>query len=208
MSIAYIKSPTENSIIGLWRISESVEELLSPLRLSENEKKILALKKTDSRKKEWLACRNLLKIMTSADHEIIYDAYGKPYMKDQSFKISMSHSAEFACVYLDKKKPVGVDIQKIKPDIHNGSEFFLNPKELHWLNKEDNLMLHIIWSAKESTFKYCGIPDLDLKKDILLSAFTCSQIGIIEITVLNYDLNEKIRINYECFDGYILTRTV
>ena len=168
MSIAYIKTPTENSILGLWHINEPVQELLAPLSLSENEIHTLKSKKTDSRKKEWLACRNLLMAMTTSDREIKYDINGRPYFQDEMFEISISHSAEYACVYLNTKKPVGVDIQKLKPAISVGSDFFLSQEEDKWVDKEDNLMLHIIWSAKESLFKYCGIIDLDFKKDILI----------------------------------------
>ncbi|TDE11387.1 4'-phosphopantetheinyl transferase family protein [Dyadobacter psychrotolerans] len=208
MSTAYIKTPTENSILGLWHINESVQELLASLRLSENERHTFESKKNDARKKEWLACRNLLKAMTAGDLEIKYDSNGRPYFDDKVFEISISHSAEYACVYLNNKKPVGVDIQKIKPAISTGSDFFLSQEENKWVDKEDNLMLHIIWSGKESAFKYCGIMDLDLKKDIHISNFTRNQIGIIEVTILNYDLKDKILINYECFDDYVLTRTV
>jgi 4'-phosphopantetheinyl transferase len=207
MSVVYIRRLPENAMLGLWHVSESQEELLKPLELSPADF-LLVNTKTDSGKKEWLACRNLLKEMLGERVEIKYDTHGKPSLAHHAFNISMSHSRKYACVYLHPAHPAGVDIQWIKPTLKAGSHFFLNEKELEWVAADNNEMLHIIWAVKEAVFKYCGISELDIKKDIVLNPFPGNQNGIIEVNILNHNISDMILAAHESFDGYILARTV
>ena len=208
MGIVYIKRPSENSILGLWHVTETREELLGSVNLSSYDTEIYKIKKSDLRKKEWLACRNLLKVMSDEKLQIIYDHNGKPYFVDNRFHISMSHSGEYACVYLDRFKPVGIDIQQLKPSLKAGKDFFLNETENSWVNCNDNVIMHIIWSVKESVFKFYGIYEIDIKKDIAVYPFESNQKGNIEVNILNQKQNNKILVNYEVFDSYVLTYTV
>jgi 4'-phosphopantetheinyl transferase len=208
MGITYIKMPTENSVLGLWHITESAEELMAQAGLSETDMRILETKKTDLRKKEWLACRTMIRALKAGPSQIQYNPDGKPFFEDRSTNISISHSAEYACVYLNDDDAVGVDIQKVKPTIRAGADFFINQQEYYWIDKADNLMLHLIWSAKESAFKYACNSKLDLKKDILISPFVRNQNGVIEVSILNYNIQNPLRIRYELFGDYVLTMTI
>ena len=208
MGITSIKRLSENSLVGLWHITESVDELFGKVILSSNENEIYYSKKTDSRKKEWLACRNLIKEMLHANVEISYDQSGKPFLTNHEFYISMSHSVEYSCVYIDRFKPVGVDIQKFKSSIKAGYDFFIHESDEKWVNINSNELLHIIWSIKETVFKYFGIPELDIKKDIVVNPFTSNENGIIEVNILNYGPIRTILVYYQVFDGYVLTYTI
>ncbi|WP_221393144.1 4'-phosphopantetheinyl transferase superfamily protein [Dyadobacter sp. NIV53] len=207
MGILYIKKPSKNSLLGLWHITESVETLLKALDLSPADREIYQTKKNDKRKKEWLACRNLLNGMFPEKVKVYYDQEGKPYLDENKFQISMSHSGEYACVYAHEIKPVGVDVQKLKPGIQKGLDFFINETERGWIDAEDNLMLHIIWSVKESVFKYYGLNELDMKKDVTVSSFKSNQNAMIEVSILNHDLKNKLFITFEIFGDYVLTYT-
>jgi len=208
MGITSIKRLSENSLLGLWHITESVDELFGKVILSSNENEIYYSKKTDSRKKEWLACRNLIKEMLHANVEISYDQSGKPFLTNHEFYISMSHSGEYSCVYVNGLKPVGVDIQKFKSSIKAGYDFFIHESDEKWVNTNSNELLHIIWSIKETVFKYFGIPELDIKKDIVVNPFTSNENGIIEVNILNHGPIRTILVYYQVFDGYVLTYTI
>lgn len=208
MGIVYIKKLSENAILGLWHITETVEALLKMSDLSLADMDIYQTKKNDKRKKEWLACRNLLNKIFQKKVNVHYSQNGKPHLEENNYHISMSHSGEYSCVYTDHINPVGVDIQKLKRSIQKGIDFYINETERRWIEPEDNLMLHIIWSVKESVFKYCGINELDMKKDIILSSFKSNQNGMIEVSILNHDFKNKLLINYVTFDDYILTYTI
>ena len=146
--------------------------------------------------------------MLHANVEISYDQSGKPFLTNQEFYISMSHSGEYSCVYVDRFKPVGVDIQKFKPSIRDGCDFFISEIDAKWVNIDSNELLHIIWSIKETVFKYFGISDLDIKKDIVVNPFTSNENGIIEVNILNGGMTKTILVYYQVFDGYVLTHTI
>ncbi|MCE6992545.1 4'-phosphopantetheinyl transferase superfamily protein [Dyadobacter sp. CY323] len=208
MGISYIKKLSEDAQIGLWQMTESWQELRELVELTETDQRVLTEKKTDNRRQEWLACRALLKNMSGRDAEIVYHENGKPFLKGNNHFISMSHSGAFVCVYLDNNKSIGIDIQKIKPGISKGSDFFLNEEEQMWVDADDNLLLHTIWSAKESVFKFAGNPDFDLKKHIVTNPFSGNQKGSIEVKLIHPDHTESVQVGYDNFEDYVLTWTV
>lgn len=208
MGISYIKRVSEEGMLGLWHITETWEYLGDQLGLSGTDQLILSEKKTDARKREWLACRVLLQNMLDARAEIAYHENGKPYITTESHFISMSHSGAYACVYLDKNRSTGIDIQQLKPSISKGSDFFLNEAEQEWADIENNTLLHIIWSVKESVFKFAGDPSIDIKKHIITTSFNSNQNDSIEVKLISRGSIETVKVNYETFDDYVLTWTI
>jgi 4'-phosphopantetheinyl transferase len=208
MGISSIKSISEDSVLGLWRMTEPWQELRKSLDLPSGELAALEEKKTHRRKQEWLACRALLQQMTGSEPVIYYDSNRKPHIQGSSEQLSMSHSGEYVSVYLHKTHTVGVDIQQIKPSISKGADYFLHEKEQRWADLADNLLLHLIWSAKESVFKYAGNNDLDLKKHIITNSFKSNQNGTIQVSILKGSMTENILVQFETFEDYVLTWTV
>lgn len=208
MGISYIKSVSPDSVLGLWQMSEPWQQLRNVLNLPPAELVALEEKKTDRRKQEWLACRALLQQMTGSPPIIRYDINRKPRIQDSSQQLSMSHSGEYASVYLHKTNAVGVDIQQVKPSISKGADYFLNDDEKPRVDLDNNLLLHLIWSAKESVFKYAGDTDLDLKKHIITNSFNSNQNGTIEVSILKGNMTENILVQFETFEDYVLTWTV
>ena len=122
MGVVYIKRPSESSVLGLWHVTESVEELYQSVHLSTSDIEVYKTKKNDTRRKEWLAIRNLLNVMVSGSVEIRYDENGVPHLSGSEYHISMSHSGDYVCVYLDRFKSVGVDVQRLKKTIKAGAD--------------------------------------------------------------------------------------
>ncbi|MCE7041588.1 4'-phosphopantetheinyl transferase superfamily protein [Dyadobacter sp. CY312] len=207
MSVVFIKKVSEYAHIGLWKIEESIDELLSPIHLSDVERALYNSKRNVLRKKEWLACRNLLKIMLPENDGIYYNPEGRPFLNNNSSHISISHSGDYACIYINEQNPVGIDIQRLKPDISKGVDFFLSPKELSQFDTSDNTLLHILWSAKETVYKFLGHSDIDVKKDIYLLPFQRNQTGSIEVNILHIGSTKTLFLRYEMLENYILTRT-
>jgi 4'-phosphopantetheinyl transferase len=207
MSVVFIKSVDENAQLGLWRIEEAMDELLAGLILNSMDEVIFNSKNSTAKKKEWLAIRNLLNVMMPENMGIGYDNNGKPYLRHSSCDISITHSGEYACVYLNKQNPVGVDIQKLKPDISKGANFFLSQTEIDYFGTDDNVLLHILWSAKEAVYKFFGSPDMDLKKDIYLLPFQSRPYGKVEVRISQSGRAETIFLHYQMIDNYVLTRT-
>ena len=79
---------------------------------------------------------------------------------------------------------------------------------LKWADLEDNLQMHLIWSAKESVFKYAGDALIDLKKHIVINSFSGNQNGGFEVNLQKGDLPETIQIQFDTFEDYVLTWTL
>ncbi|MEO6287434.1 MAG: 4'-phosphopantetheinyl transferase superfamily protein [Dyadobacter sp.] len=145
--------------------------------------------------------------MTDTQPVIYYDENRKPHIQHSGQQLSMSHSGEYVSVYLHKTHAVGVDIQQMKPSISKGADYFLNDDEQRWADLDDNVLLHLIWSAKESIFKYAGDTDLNLKKHIITNSFNSNQNGTIQVSILKGNMTENILVQFETFEDYVLTWT-
>ena len=208
MGIVSIKTISPVAKLGLWRMAEPWQDLLGMLDLPIPEMATLEGISKEKRKREWLACRVLLKEMLGRNGIIGYDPERKPHLAGSEMEISMSHSGECVCVYLRKGAPVGVDIQQMKPSISNGAFYFLNDTELQWADLENNVQMHLLWSAKESVFKYAGDASVDLKKHITINPFSGNQNGRFEVNLQKVDLTETIQIQFDTFEDYVLTWTL
>jgi 4'-phosphopantetheinyl transferase len=208
MGISYIKVLSGNAMLGLWHMTETWREMRAALELTPEDEATLEAKTKEHRKLEWLACRLLLKNMVNGQVRIGYDDNRKPFLRGDQHFISMSHSGAYAAMYLHPGQSIGIDIQQMKPSISKGADYFLNPEEMGWADLENNVLLHTIWSAKESVFKYAGNADLDLKKHIITKPLSGNQKGIIEVTLLNAGHRETVRVQYDNFQDYVLTWTI
>jgi 4'-phosphopantetheinyl transferase EntD len=159
------------SIIGVSLIEEDFELLLSQLAHKEWYLPFLD-KMTGHRKAEWLSVRVLLKELLNEEKEIRYFPSGKPYLADNSYHISISHTKEYVAVILNKEKEVAIDIEKISPRVENISSRFMNEDEVTALSKE-NRLIHLVihWSAKESMFKILNEENVEFKTQLHLSSF-------------------------------------
>lgn len=125
------------------------------------------------------------------------DSRNRPYLNHPIWNISISHSYPFAAACISKKSFTGIDLEKKNRNIQKIAPRFLNPLELaHW--KDDNSMLTLAWSAKESIYKAYRKPGLSLQKEINLA---------IEDGKLRGEVNQQtpFEIQYEIFDGFVIT---
>ena len=85
--------------------------------------------------------------------EIIYNDYGKPYLKNNEIYFNISSSYEYTALVISDKE-VGVDIEKInyKKRIINR---ICTEEEAKTIKTKDDFT--IIWVKKESYVKYLGV---------------------------------------------------
>ena len=117
---------------------------------------------------------------------ILFDttAYGKPYAVGLAVEFNISHSADMVVCAVDDK-PVGIDIEKIRPIDIKAAKHFCTDKELNYLfghtpteqdftyteNPEILTRFFKLWTAKEAYGKLSGKgischDKLDIKKYI------------------------------------------
>lgn len=150
MPIVY-KLKRRHSHIIVWEVTESNEELLEMLQLSEERRKAYD-SLSEKRKREFLgirACFHYLQL----EGEIRYLPSGKPYIKS-NHHISISHSWG-KVAFIISKFAVGIDIEKSRPEkIMNIRHKFVREDEEAFIEKKHETdYLHVIWGAKESLYK-------------------------------------------------------
>lgn len=67
--------------------------------------------------------------MLKEDKQIGYSSEGKPFLTDDSFFISISHTKGYVAVILNPKTPVGIDIEQYGKRVHKVFDRFIRPDE-------------------------------------------------------------------------------
>lgn len=158
--------------LGLWEITETESFFIEKLNLVPTEMDYISTLK-GRRKLEWLAGRYLLHYMSGRQVRgaCIKDEYGKPFLQDSPYQISISHSRELASV-IAAPFSVGIDIQKLVGKIERIAHKFMRDDEMASLQAATRLEhLHVYWGAKEALYKAYGRRELDFKKHILIEPF-------------------------------------
>ena len=190
---------------GIWHISETREFFLSRLELTSKEKARYALMK-GRLQIEWLAARYLLHTLSGRPirGKLFKDEYGKPYLEDSSFHISLSHSKDMAAV-IASPFVCGIDIQLIVPKIERIAPKFMSQAELKAIVNNPILHMHIVWGAKECLYKSYGKRKLDFKKHIFIDSFLLTKdSGTFTGTVKKDSFEARYQLYFQRYDDYIL----
>ena len=186
------KIETEIGALGIWKLSESVTELVAQFRFSDIEKKEFGKIKFDRRKTEYLATRLLLQLLLNKKPEINYLESGKPKLNNSSKNISISHSADFVVVLLSEKN-IGIDVENIHRKIEKIATKFLHKDELKVIGKSNNKQVAAVlyWSAKEAIFKCTGQDGIQFNTQIIIEPFSIKNEGYF-VGTLNKKIHYKL----------------
>jgi len=189
----------KNYTYALWKIEESMAELLRQLQATKQELVEIQNLKNIKRRKQNISARLILNCLSNKKEILYYSKYGQPLCK--SFKyISISHSNEY-CILIISEDKIGIDIQYQRHNITQLSTKFLNTSEQLRINQTNSINeLHFIWSAKEAIYKTLDNQPCSFKHNIDISAIGvnmkttgCYKYNNNEI---KYDLDCEIMENY------------
>ncbi len=159
----------EEGQIGLWEISEELEELIQLAKLSEADKTTYSEISTLNRKKEWLATRVLLSKLYQQAPRINYHGDGRPYLETGEFQISISHTKGYVSIMLHQSAIPGIDIELSTRNIERVASRFLSYEETEACRNgsEFSNRMHVIhWCAKEAIFKMIPFSNIEFATDI------------------------------------------
>src|SRR6056297_1070874 len=184
MGLIVKKHFNEDVVLGIWEITEDYNTLRSFLSLDENDIETVEKFKNHQRKLEWLSVRTLLKDMLGGDSKIVYGPERKPYLKNNSHNISISHSKNLTAILISRKKRVGLDLEFISDKILRIADKFLH------------------WCAKEALYKICDKVDINFVTNLNIEPFNPKEKGIITGNVNNSYMNEKFTLSYFNLKNY------
>ena len=211
MALVYLRELNEQTKFAIWKIEESAEDLLSKLQLSDAEKEKLNNLAKGKRTLHWLATRVLLRGLLQTDQYIHCpsDANGKPYLPDFPYKISLTHSYEYAGVMLSRQGECGMDLEIIKEKVVRVKEKFLKDHELAFISKENEIEhLYACWCAKEAVYKLQGNRGVSFLEDMTIHPFEFKAQGVMTLDLVKNGKTASFQVFYEKFQDYMLGYSV
>ena len=167
---------------GIWRVSETAEELRSLLTEKSFTREFYNYK-SSSRQLEYLAVRVLLRELMGGEFKILHHESGKPYLDDSSSRISISHTRGFVAVIVHPEKEVGIDIEYHSDRVKKVVGRFISSAEMSLIDEKvsvlsDNVageqlrvnMYIMFWSAKETMFKMINSSEVDFLEHLCINS--------------------------------------
>lgn len=157
---------------------------------NDTKEKIEKIKKFEDQKRaivSKLLLTDILKINGYSFKDVVYNEYGKPYLRNNELYFNISHSGDYVVCAISKYE-IGIDIQQIKKinDLIVQKKFTKDEQKYVF----DDLSFTRVWTLKESYIKAIGkglYQKLDEVETIKNSQF--SKIG-------NYQFQSIIIDNY------------
>jgi 4'-phosphopantetheinyl transferase len=156
--------------LGIWQIDEDENFFLQKVPLQQSI--------THPHKRlQHLAGRFLLQYLFPAFpyEEILIADTRKPYLANEQYHFSISHCGNYAAAIVSSTHRVGIDIEIPSEKVGRIAHKFIHENESKWMNESIvNCQLSIInlqtvlWSAKESVFKWYSLGNVDFKENMQL----------------------------------------
>lgn len=166
------KTTCDGYSLGIWKIEETVEDLLEILPDRVYFEAELLRFKAPHRKLEWLSVRALLFTLLGRHVPVSYMESGKPYLADNSCYISISHTKGYVAVIVSELSPVAIDIEQYSMRVCKVVSKFIRADEETLPFQGDStwsMLLH--WSAKETLFKSLDRSEVDFKEHLHILPF-------------------------------------
>ncbi len=193
---------SSTSCLGIWYLEETTDQLYSQLDDKEWIASIHA-NPFEHRKRVMLAARLLLKHMLGEEKCICYHQSGRPYLADQSYNISISHTGNYIAIILDRNRKVGIDIEQYTDKVLRAQHRFIAEGEQIEEGKEQvHLLLH--WSAKEALFKILDPSSIDFVKHLYIDPFKPIEIGKFKIREILTSQKKEYEAQYMTTDEFVL----
>jgi len=170
MPVFYQQTIDRHTKLGIWKIEETEQFFLETVPL-QNEI-------THPHKRmQHLAGRYLLRyLFPDFPYDLIRIAdTRKPFLINDIYHFSISHCGDFAAAIVSSQKRVGVDVEIFSEKIDRVKNKFINRVEENTVahfapSNHLNKYLTLMWSCKESIFKWYGSGQVDFKKHMQMQA--------------------------------------
>ncbi len=198
----------EYTMLGVWKIEEDLETLMSQVELGPEDEQKFNSFRSNSRKLEFLSVRALLAELLAPEARIVYYKNNKPFIKDGSHFISISHSNKLTAIMLSSRERIGLDLEYMSANITGIARKFINKNEMITRDRElRKYHLYLHWCAKEAIFKICDKEGIIMQKNITIYPFKVQQSGDIRGEVQSDLINEVFDLQYARYENYAIVWT-
>ena len=208
----YLRKELEKSksVIGVWQITETEEELVRLGSVPSDEMEEISFIKNDSMRKQRLAVRALLCELFGEKVYLSHHDNGKPYLENSVTNISITHTQKYVAVILNDNEDAGIDIESLARDFSAVEQKALSEDEIEDLDEDrKNEQLAIYWCAKEAIFKRISAYNVDFAEQIEVERFRPRGEGELDATFIHKDgYEEEFELEYMTFDNHVLVWVV
>lgn len=188
---------------GIWRIAENEQMLLNQVKDYESIPDTIT---HPEKRLEFIAgrvlARNLLEALGRPFQGVTKDVFGKPFFKQNTIHLSLSHSYPYVAALTDINKSVGIDLEQIKKKIVK-----IGPRVLHQSELQDagtdEIKHCIYWCAKEALVKVHGKKDLIFSEHLLIEPFRLEKEGHLKGKIIN-ETETEVSLEYYVFDSFAI----
>lgn len=197
MPVFFQQQINASTRLGIWKIEESEEFFRDNVPQHRDV--------THPHKRlQHLAGRFLLRFLFPGfPYELIRIAdTRKPFLPGEQYHFSISHCGDYAAAIVSESARVGIDVELIRPLVGQLIPKFLSESETNMLYRQTILeQSTLLWSAKESVFKWYGEGGVDFKQHIRLKKIHEGE-GTIDCFFAK--TNTELSIRYRQFDQLML----
>jgi phosphopantetheinyl transferase len=169
MPLFYQHNINEHTRLGIWHIREQESFFLERVPLKKDVSH-------PHKRLQHLAGRFLLPTLFDDFplEEIVIADTRKPFLQNEKYHFSISHCGDYAAAIVSSSSRVGVDIEIITPKIDRIRRKFLSDSEYAlaqaaWpMQRAEHDLQTLLWSAKESIYKWYGDGLVDFKQHMQL----------------------------------------
>ncbi|MCA4896690.1 MAG: 4'-phosphopantetheinyl transferase superfamily protein [Cytophagales bacterium] len=205
MPLYKLKNTGTESAWGIWKVEESAEELAFTA-FEEAPEGIIHLTK----RLEWLASRVLVRTLLE-QNDLPYsgihkDEFGKPFLRELTHHISLSHAYPYVAVQLDRYKSVGIDIEQPTEKLLRIAPRVLSLEELD--NAGSDIRKHCVyWCAKEALYKVYGKRGLHFASQLLVEPFILEEKGDLKGMINMQEVKLNVALCYEIEPEFVVVYT-
>jgi len=193
---------------GIWKIEEDEQSLLYQVKDYESIPPSIT---HPEKRLEFIAgrvlARNLLEAIGQPFEGVTKDVFGKPYFKQNTVQLSLSHSYPYVAALTDRNKPVGIDLEQIKKKLIKIGPRVLNASELQ--NAGENEIKHCIyWCAKETLIKLYGKKDLIFSEHLSITPFELNRYGSITGRIHTGETETIVPLQYLIYNNFAVVLSI
>lgn len=194
------------SLLLVWKITETYQELYDSVELTEESEFRLQGMKSQMHQKGFLAVRKLLQVAGYTDFDMFYENSGKPNLMDDHY-ISVTHSFVFVAIVISANR-CGIDIELQREKIKNIQHKFLSEKDFNWVKPQHEIRnLTTLWAVKESIYKLIGLSGLSFKNHIYINSFSEEQ-GKVTAQVQLPNKTILLEAGFEAVETFMLAYSI
>ena len=215
MPLVYQHNINETTKLAVWHIEEPDDFFLQRVPLKKDVSH-------PHKRLQHLAGRYLLPFLFEDFplKEILIADTRKPFLEKEQYHFSISHCGDYAAAIVSKTERVGIDIELITPKIERVQHKFVSDEELLFLDDEYRSLMQqsrlsensnmefltMLWSAKESIFKWYSHGQMDFKNHMQLNGpVNFSENGMIGLPfAMMKEETRYFTISARLFEGLVL----